>query len=286
MPPPALFNSENFGLAQPGFTPPQIPALMASDIAYVAYRIAGILPEPGRGYSGSEGVDALRILNSLLNSMQAERLMVYAYVRTVFTITPNQQSYAVGSVTVNGVAPDWFLPDGRPEEITLAGYVFNQTQPFVENPMKVLTYQEWAALSPKNLVTQFAYMLYYQADIPNGTCFLWPIPTDPSVTVALYTWQNILQVPALTTALILPPAYQELLEYGLAIRLAGMFPRRARLDPNAAKMYDQARTKVMSANVPKLQSQCEVASGGVRQRQGRYNILTNSTIGGLGGSGW
>lgn len=278
----ATFNSTNFGILLPGYNPTASGALLAGNLAYTAYRIAGILPEPGRGYSVSEGADALGILNSLLNSMLAERLMVYAYVRTVFTIVPNQQEYSVGNVA----GYDWLLPLGRPEEMTLAGYIFNTTTPIVENPMKVLTYQEWAALAPKDLVSQFAYMLYYRADVPNGRVFLWPVPTDPSVTYSLYTWQNIQQVASLATALILPPAYQELLEYGLAIRLSGMFPRRAHLDPNAAKMYDQARTKVMSANQEKLQSQCEAASGGVKQVQGRYNILSNVTIGGIGGSGW
>ena len=283
------FNQANFGQVQPGYGPALPGALFAANLAYTAYRIAGILPEPGRGYSGSEGWDALNVLNSILNSMQAERLMVYAYLRCEFSINPNQQAYTVGNIpiTVNGVTtmPDWTgIP--RPEEITLAGYVFNQTTPNVENPMKVLTYQEWAALSPKNLITDFSYMIYYRADVPNGTAFLWPVPTDPSVTYTLYVWQNVQTVPSLSTAMILAPAYQELLEYGLAIRLAGMFPRRSRLDPNAAKIYDQARTKVMSANDPKLQMQCDLGSGGVKQTRGRFNILSGTSVGGIGGSGW
>lgn len=288
-PPPPTPNSapltNDFGLTQPGYATPNPYALFAANIAYIAYRIAGILSEPGRGYSASEGSDALRVLNSILNSMQAERLMVYAYLRSVFEIIPNQQEYTVGNTPVNGRLPNWTgIP--RPEELTLAGYLFTNTEPFIEQPMKVLTYQEWAALSPKGLTSTIPYQLYFRADVPNATIFLWPVPTDQSVKVTLYTWQNIQTVSSLATAMILPPAYQELLEYGLAIRLAGMFPRRARLDPNAAKVYDQARTKVMSANAVKLQMVAGAGSGGVTQGDGRYNILSGTYVGGLGNGGF
>lgn len=254
-------------------------SVTGADIAYVATRIAGIVLEAGRGYSGSEGSDALRILNSMLDSFQSERLMVYAYLRSEFSITPGQQDYLVG----NTAGYDWG-PIPRPEELTLAGYVFTNVEPNVENPMRILSYQEWAALSPKDLESPIQYLLYYEPTVPNGTVHLWPVPTDQSVTVALYTWTNIQTIPALTTAMILPPAYQELLEYGLAIRLAGMFPRRAHLDPNAGEMYFRARMKVFGANVPGLRMQCEAASGGVRGSRGIWNILSG-TYTGIGNSG-
>ena len=276
------FNSTNFGNLPWGYQNQPIPTLTGADLAYTAYRIAGILPEPGRGYSQSEAWDALKVLNSLIDSMLAERLMVWAYLRTQWVTTANKGEYTVGNTIVNGKQPDWYgIP--RPEEITLAGYVFTNTQPQIEQQMKVLTYQEWAALSPKNLTSSIPYMLYFRADVPNGTIFLWPVPTDPSVQIALYTWLNVQRIPALTTQLILPPAYQELLEYGLAIRLAGMFPRRSKLDPNAPRMYDQARTKVMSANEPKLQMRTELAAGGAKQAKGQFNIITGGLV---GGGGW
>jgi hypothetical protein len=285
----AQFNQAQFGQAQPGYGPALPGALFAANLAYTAYRIAGILPEPGRGYSQSEGWDALNVLNSILNSFQAERLLVYAFLRSVFEITPNQQEYKIGNtpIIVNGVAtmPDWTgIP--RPETLQLAGYIFSNSYPNVENPMRILSYQEWAALSPKDLTSPIEYYLYFQPDIPNATAFLWPVPTDPSVLVALYTWQNIQTVPSLGTAMILPPAYQELLEYGLAIRLAGMFPRRSKLDPNAGATYYTAKTKVMAANTDMLalKAQCELGSGGARQAKGIFNIISGTYVGGIGGT--
>lgn len=291
MTPSSQFNSTDFGALTPGYTPIAPGALLASDIAYVAYRIAGILPEPGRGYSVSEGIDALRILNSLINGWQAERLMVWAYLRTVWAINPGQQAYRVGNVGVqlppyapfSTVGFD-FGPIPRPEEIKLAGYIFNNTQPAVENPMRILNYQEWAALSPKDLTSTIEYICYYRADVPNGTLFLWPVPTDPSVTVSLYTWQNLQTVPQLSTAMVLPPAYQALLEYGLAIRLAGMYPRRSKLDPNAGAQFYNAKVQVTAPNAPELLMRCEWGSGGVKESRGRFMIESGSYSGGLGGS--
>lgn len=275
------FNSTDFGQLSPGFTPSAVNGgVLAADLAYIAYRIAGILPEPGRGYSASEGSDALKVLNSIINSMQAERLMVYAYLRNVFDIIPNQQDYRVGNV-----APYDWGPIPRPEELTLAGYIFTNTNPNVENPMRILSYQEWAALSPKDLPSPIEYMLYYRPSVPNGIISLWPVPTDPTVKVALYTWENVQQVATLGTAMVFPPGYRELFEYGMAIKLAGMFPRRARLDPNAQNQYYAARQRVMGANEPGLKMQTEAACGSVKGASGLYNILSNTYVGGLGNSG-
>lgn len=257
-------------------------SVTGADIGYVSYRIAGILLEAGRGYSGSEGSDALRVLNSMLDEFQSERLMVYAYLRSIFEIIPGQEEYSVGTTTVDSVPPDWFLP--RPEELTLAGYIFSNVTPNVENPMRILSYQEWAALSPKDLENPVQYMLYYEPTVPNGIVHLWPVPTDQSVTVSLYTWQNVKQIASLETAMELPPAYQSLLEYGLAIRLSGMFPRRAKLDPSAHEMFFRARMKVFGANVPQLKMQTEAAAGGVRGSHGRWNILSG-TYTGIGSNG-
>lgn len=278
------FNSNPFNTSQFNggpLGPAPIPGgIFASDLAYVAYRIAGILPEPGRGYSASEGSDALKILNSLIDSWKAERLMVYAYLRSVFTTVAGQESYLVG----NSPGFDWG-PIPRPEELKLAGYIFTSDNPEVEIPMQILTYQQWAALSPKDLQSSISYLLYYQPTIPNGTVRLWPVPTDVTVKISLYTWENIQQVASLGTAMILPPGYQELFEYAMAIRLAGMYPRRAKLDPNAPAQYYAARQRVMGANEPELQMQAELGSGGVRESVGRYNILSNTNVGGIGWSG-
>lgn len=262
----------NFGFGYPVVTV-NPNAVFAGDLAYVAYRIAGVVAEPGRGYSTSEGRDAIFVLNSMLKSLQAERLMVYGYVRSVFDMVLGQQDYLVGDVS----GFDWG-PILRPEEITLAGYIFTKALPAVENQMRILTYQEWAALSTKELRSNAQYEMYYEATVPNGTVHVWPIPTDVSVKIALYTWENIQTVDSLQAAIVLPPAYQELLEYGLAIRLAGMFPRRSRLDPNAVAMYDAARLKVMAANVPHLKMQAELSSGGTRGANGTWNMISNSYV--------
>ncbi len=228
----------------------------------------------------------------MIDGFLAERIMVWAYLRTVWAITPNQQDYRIGNTGVQlsptvrppVVGYDWG-PIPRPEELLLAGYILSATQPAVENPMRLVTYQEWAALSPKDLTSTIEYIGYYRADVPNGVLQLWPVPTDPSVLVSLYTWQNVQRIPQLSTALVLPPAYQQLLEYGLAIRLAGRFPRRSRLDPMAVALYNEARTQVTGANEPKLQMRCEWGSGGVKESHGRFNILTGSWMGGAGFGG-
>ena len=98
------FNSTNFGNLPWGYQNQPIPTLTGADLAYTAYRIAGILPEPGRGYSQSEAWDALKVLNSLIDSMLAERLMVWAYLRTQWVTTANKGEYTVGNTIVTAAA--------------------------------------------------------------------------------------------------------------------------------------------------------------------------------------
>ena len=262
------FGTGLFGgpLAQTG------PVIFVSDLLYSAMRIAGILSAPGRGYSASDAEDGLMVLNSMLDTWTAERLTVYAELRSIFNLIANRQFYVIGQ---SGVV-DWNVP--RPERIERAGYIFTNVTPNVEVPARILTDQEWSGLSPHELTSTIPTTLYYQALVPNGQVTVWPIPTDVSQVgqVAIYTWQQIPQFPSTITQCFLPPAYRNAIEYNLAIEMAVRYQRRANLTPLAVQIAASSKRKLKAMNSQVLLMQTEMANRGGASPQGRYNPLSNS----------
>jgi hypothetical protein len=246
--------------------------MLVSDLLYAAFRIAGILLAPMRGASNPEITDALLVLASMLDTWLAERLTVYAENRSLFPLTANQQYYSIGAVAAN-----WTLAQ-RPERIERAGYIFTNVTPPVEEPFKILSDQEWAAVSPKELQSTIPTTMHYQALTPNGVVALWPIPTDVSQVgqVAIYTWAQIPVWTASTTTVTLPPAAQEAIEYCLAVRLAARYPRRANISQWAINNSYVAKQKYKTMNAQVLLMQCERANQGGNGPGGRYNPISNS----------
>ncbi len=239
-----------------------------ADIIYAGYRIAGILPEPERGYSPSERKDGLKVLNAMVDTWKSERLMVYAILRTAFNLIADKATYTIGESGVPDIALE------RPERIERAGYIFTTSTPNLETPLKILTPEEWAAIRLKGMTCTIPGGLYYQPTVPNGILTPWPTPTSGG-KIAIYTWQTVNQFAAVTDPVVLAPAYQEAMEYNLAIRLAARFPERQKLSQLSIDLARQALAKLKTINAPELKMATERAAGGVGARTGHWSIFTN-----------
>jgi hypothetical protein len=251
--------------------------ITVGDILYKSYRYAGILHGPMRGLSGSEQQEGVMLLNSMLDAYKTERAWIYVVNRFVFPINAGQQQYKIGLDTSGGI-PDWQVE--RPSVVDRAGFIYSNLNPPVEVEFIILNEQQWAALSPKELTSTIPYMCYYYPTVANGTMELWPIPTV-SWQIALYLWVTLSQVSGPDDVLTMPPAYDDALSYGLAVRLAALYPKL--LNPLALGEIKQqaaaAKQRIRTINFPSLVAQCELASMGVRHRDnygGHYNPLANN----------
>ena len=261
-------------------TTPQ--TLTVGDVLYQAYRYAGILHGPMRGLSGSEQQEGVMLLNAMLDALKADRAFIPAVGRLVFPINANQQAYVIGTDTSGGV-PDWLID--RPEVLVNAGFLFTNVNPVIEIPFEVYTLQQWEALSPKELTSTIPYVCYYRAwggHGQNGVVYLWPVPVQ-SWAIALYLWVNLSLVTGPDQVLQIPPAYNDVLSYGLAVRLAALYPKM--LNPLALGEIKQqaaaAKQRIRAINFPNLMMQAELASLGVRTDSNfgsRYCPLSNSYI--------
>jgi hypothetical protein len=257
--------------------------MIVADILYRGLRLAGILSVPQRQPSGSEVADAMLALNSMIDAMLNEKLLVWGDIGASFDIVANKVSYSIG------IGGDFNVP--RPEQILQAEFTYTNLNPPVQQQFRILTDQEWEALSPKptqttpmhpsNLGFQstIPYYLYYRRDVPLGTVFLWPCPlTNSQVgTITIYLWQQIQQFATPGTAVILPPGYQAMLEYNLAVELAVIFPERARIHPMTIQLATEKKAWVKTINHPPLKGVVELAARGINGRgQSSYSILSNS----------
>lgn len=258
--------------------------ITASDILYRAFRYAGILRGPMRGLSGSEQQEGVSMLNSMLDAYSSERAWVYSIARVLVPINANQQDYVIGQDTSGGI-PDWYMP--RPETIQRAGFLYiNTSTPTIEVPFEIYTDQQWDALSPKPLTSTICWVLHYQpftASGANGIVNLWPIPTNPW-QAALYLWQTVSQVAGPDDVLNMPAAYDDALSYGLAVRLAPLYPQVSVIQNPVAFQEIQrqaaaAKQRVRTINFPNYLAQCEFASMGTRSNSNyglSYSPLSNS----------
>jgi hypothetical protein len=231
-----------------------------------------------RGLSAEQQQEGVMMLNALLDAYKAERCWVYAITRAVVPINANQQQYVIGLDTSGGV-PDWYME--RPEVIQRAGFLYSgQTNPVIEVAFEIYNEQQWDALSPKSLTSTIPYVLYYQPFVPNGIVNLWPIPVQ-GWQAALYLWTTLSYVSGPDDVLEMPPAYNDALSYGLAVRLSTLYPQffNPATFVEVKNQAAAAKQRIRTVNQPALLMQAEFASMGVRGDQNygsRYNPWSNS----------
>jgi hypothetical protein len=234
-----------------------------------ALRLIGAI-SAGETPTSQEATDALFVCNQMLDSWNAEGLMIYAILRTTFTLVVNQQVYTLGiggNVSIQ-----------RPARIERVSIIQQPlaTQP-LELPMAVLTYDQWQQIPVKNTPTSLPQAVYPDMAFPLINLNFWGVPTAPQ-QIALYTWTPLPQFNALTADLELPPGYAEAIRWNLALRLGPewlgtQFTTAGLIAPMAAS----SKAIVKSINIVPLLMTCDQAV--VNPKGGYYNWISDTPAG-------
>jgi hypothetical protein len=203
----------------------------------------GIL-DPIESPTASQAQQALRHLNRMVDSWNAQRLTIYAIEEAGFVLTINQQSYTIGPASDT---PD-FTVTARPVRIDHANIVNLGVDPEERWPVNILYRDAWAS---RYTEYDFEYpsALYYEPTYPSGTIHLFDVPTAAH-TLELWTWTAISAFASLTAAIDFPPGYEEALMYNLAVRLAPGYGRTAPQVTIAMALKSMAIIKSVNAPVP------------------------------------
>jgi hypothetical protein len=211
---------------------------------------------PGRGASTTEATDALAVLNSFVDSLNAERTTVYNILRSEHTLTPSLDPHTIGtSGTFNTT---------RPARLERAGIIAAGSGE--EMPLRVYNnVQEWAAKGNKS-TTGEPGDLYYEPSYPLAKLHLYPVPST-AATLVLYGWSPIAQFAATSDTVAFPPGYEDMLASNLAVRLGPEWNRPLR--PETIDLARVSLAKIRSMNAPAPTLSCDSALLG----RGHFDVV-------------
>lgn len=223
---------------------------------------------------------AFQACNDMIDAWAAKRLTVFQTLRKLFDLVPNKGSV----INPYTIGPGGDFDVARPTWIPNAMLVVYTTTPPFEMALTVLTPDEYAGISIKDLASALANTLYFDgkfdtsgADVGLGNIFLYPVPNGQQpVKLALY-----LPIPMRgfadisTTDYTFPPGYAEALRYQLAMRLAAEFQKP--VSPAIAQLARDSFAVIESANVPIPTLRCDWGIVGTNAASSLYNWRTGSS---------
>lgn len=242
-----------------------VQARSALDYIKSAMRMIRIL-EAGEEVKGTDGKDALVILNDMMDGWNAEQLMTPGTLIQDFPLIAGQQTYTLGPAGNFDVV--------RPSIITGASIVVltNPSVP-VEVPIPIETDDNWQENYPvKNVAGSFPLAVYDDQDFPQRTLTFWPIPGEVD-TFRLYSRSPVAGFADLTSAYDFPPSYAEAIRYNLALRLADEWGGTLGQTIVAGAMASLARLKVSNVEIETLKcDEAVTGSDGGNYRADMFNI--------------
>lgn len=208
----------------------------------------------GQVAEGSEGTDALSILNDFLDALGVDRLAMHAVVRTVKALVSGTASYTIGTGgDISLVRPMWI------ESAMLIADTGATT--LQEYPLDVLTDQQYAAWPEKALQQSQSRAIWFDHVWTAGLGRVYPLPIpDVSTTsLVLYTpTEPISQIATLETSVTFPPGIRRMLRKNLALELAPSYPA-ASVTPLLISQAAESKAKWKQANVRPRNQACDNA---------------------------
>lgn len=207
----------------------------------------------GETPGAEESADALRALNSMLDSWSTQGLLVLGTAIEEFTLTSGQGSYTLGT--------GGDLATTVPVRIDSA---FIKLTGNTEQKLKLIDNQKYGEIEVKN-VSGIPYRLFIDRNYPLMKLYLDPVP-DAAHTLKLHTYRQFTTISSLSTSFSLPRGYERAIEYNLCIELADDYG--ANVSPNIYKIASEALS-----NIKRLNSKAvEIPVDNFLIGPGRYDI--------------
>lgn len=161
----------------------------------------------GESVQASDEQEALRALNTMLDTWSGQGIMIFKQTSEEFTLSGGTGSYTLG--------PTGDFITTRPHLIENATLKSGQT----ELPVDVINVQQYSAISNKTASSNIPQKMYVDGGFPNLTLKLHPVPSEANALV-LYSLKPLASFASVNDSVSLPPGYTEALIYNLAKRLA------------------------------------------------------------------
>ena len=175
-----------------------------------AMRLLGAV-SPGESLTTDEYTDALAVLNDMLDAANADNLTVYANENQTFNLIGGQQDYTIGPATADFIAT-------RPVAIEFAFVTYN----LLDYQLRLLTQQQWNAITLKSFSVPIPNSLYYVGEYPLGKIHVWPIPSS-AIPITLSVNFQFSELATVAASIAYPPGYKKWLRHQLACELGPEF---------------------------------------------------------------
>jgi hypothetical protein len=215
--------------------------VQCQDVLYIAFREARILLRPQARNSANELQDGLIFLNQQLDYWAARGCYSWTTTFTTWTLTPGHQPHLIGP---NLLSPD-FAVNQRPVGLRSASLILTNSNPPVDVPINLRDNAWWASERVKSIQSSIPTDLYYEADVPSGQLWFWPVP-NVAYGVRLEGMVVLQQLQSLTDCFIAPQAYLAAVTLTLAEELSDIWGTQA--PPNLARRALKARDALQSNN--------------------------------------
>lgn len=209
------------------------PQISGEIIIQEALELIEVLGE-GQKLDAAKLATCKRTLNHMLDSANAEGLMVTCRVRGEFTLTAADADIEIG--------PGGDIDIARPAKFD--GVALVPSGQTVEIPLNYYSVDEWRAIATKDDSGQ-PCGVYDDGANPIRTLTFWPVPSAADLFV-YYVWQQLAQISNVSSKFSLPPSFAEWLSFSLAVRIAPKFGKQANAD--VIEIANNAKAKIKSLN--------------------------------------
>ena len=222
---------------------------MATAISLItrSMRLATVIGK-GETPDDDEAADGLVALNSMMDSLSTERLQAYYIVEETLTLSAGTATYTMGA--------SGDLNTTRPTRIEDACFIrYN----FIDTPLELLNFEGHAAIVDKTTQSNIPQYLFPDMQNPLARLTFWPTPSSAAAVAHIFSWKQLQQFATLTTALALPPGYEEMIAFNLAVRWAGPeFGQKVPDEVRALAVMSKANIERMNAPAPIMRSEAGV----------------------------
>ena len=191
-----------------------MPTATIRELLVAAYTEIGVLGE-GTAMSASQGTLGLAAVNRWIDALGADSLQMHAIIRETWTIVSGTSTYSMSSIGSPTIVPPVYIDHVNFQDTSLS--------PVTEFPMTPLTDDAYAAIVMKAQQSTYPQSWWYNRDFPASTMFLWPVPTSSTLEGVMYAKVPVQEFANLSTAVQLPPGYQQMIVKNMALQLLPSF---------------------------------------------------------------
>jgi hypothetical protein len=235
----------------------------AGDLVFKSLRRSGVLGL-GQQPAAQMSADALAELNQMLAQWARRRWMVFHLVDTA-KICTGAQFYTVGA----GGDFDITRID-RIEAAYIRQLNVNGQQPVDFWLVPIESFEEYSRLAVKRLTANPPESFFFDSGYPLGKLYPWPIPSN-GFELHILTKAALQHIANLNDVLLLPPEYEDAIDYSLRVRYRAAW--RLPADPQVIGLAKAALKTVRTSNLQLDKLRMPKALSNTR---GRYNIFADS----------